>query len=128
MSRSRIRHVKVSKSRDISGRYLLKNGPQSAELSVVEIPGDRVKITGSALWGEQREFGPNVGTIAFETPILPGPRVVFTDTVASHGKPTAEYRLEIAFDINLAFATEQSAPGYFGLNVSFGGEYRRVKD
>jgi hypothetical protein len=39
-----------------------------------------------------------------------------------------EYRLELHFERGRIDATEKYVIGYFGLNVSFEGEYRKVSD
>lgn len=105
---------------DISGRYIRETDYESAELEVTLLENNQVHITGVALWGTTREFGPNIGEIDFEAPLKEG-RVEFTDSTLGE-----EYKLEIRFENGRAFAKEQYVVGFFGMNVSFEGEYARV--
>jgi hypothetical protein len=49
-------------------------------------------------------------------------RAVFSDK--SIGRD--EYRLELQFQGDKLIATERYVVGYFGMNASFEGEYRRI--
>ena len=105
----------------IEGRYVRESNSDSAELNVSLAEGDRVRVAGLALWGRTNPHGPNVGQIDFEARLHLN-KVVFRDDQY----PQGPYTLALTFTETGATAEEQAAPGYFGVNVSFAGEYRRV--
>lgn len=113
--------VKVRAPGDVSGHYVREGKNMSAELDVELLPGGRVHVAGLALWGIVTSMGPHTGQLDFEAP-LEGSKVVFRRCTQA-GK---EYKLDITFEENNAIATEQQAAPYFGMNVSFEGDYRRV--
>jgi hypothetical protein len=106
---------------DVSGRYVRETDHESAELQVALLPNSRVHVTGISLWGTKREFGPNIGQLDFQSSLADGV-TTFEDRIARGDC----YRLEIAFRGRKAFVAEQYVVGYFGMNVSFEGEYERV--
>lgn len=108
---------------DISGRYVRETEYETAELDVKTLPGGLVSVTGIALWGTKREYGPNIGQLDFRAPVADR-RVEFLDLTPGGD----EYRLEIRFENGRAIAKEQYVVGYFGMNVSFEGEYRRIEE
>jgi hypothetical protein len=103
---------------DVSGHYIRDGDFSSAELQVSSLSNGNVRVTGLALWGKNREFGPNLGELDFEAEVTNG-RVVYTD------KSVRDYRLELQFNGDRLVAAENSL-GPFGANVSFEGEYRRI--
>ncbi len=106
---------------DASGHYVREGDFSSAELQVSTLLNGDVRVTGMAVWGKTREYGPNLGELDFEAEVRDD-RAVFSD--ASLGGD--EYRLELQFDGDRLIATEKYIVGYFGMNVSFEGEYRRI--
>ena len=110
----------------IEGRYIRETDSETAELEVTVLADNRAKIVGSALWGKNRKYGPNIGELNFEAPVIDGHVVVYTKHSPSITENQDEYRLEIVFEENRTTAKERSAPGIFGMNVSFGGEYHRM--
>src|SRR5712692_5383173 len=107
---------------DISGHYIREGEYESAELEVRVLPSTRVHVTGLALWDRKREYGPNIGELDFEALLEQG-KVVFRDRTAAGD----DYRLELMFEDGRAVAREQYVIGYFGMNVSFEGEYQRLE-
>ena len=105
----------------VSGKYVRETDCEVAELEVTEQPEGTARVVGWAVWGTKREFGPNLGDIEFEAPLVDR-TVTFVDERRT-GEP---YRLEIRFEASGAVAREQYAAGYFGMNVSFDGTYRRL--
>jgi hypothetical protein len=104
----------------ISGQYIRTGaGTDSAELMVHELPEGRVRIVGEALWGTNREYGPNIGTLDFIAELR--------DTTAEfEDKPSwsdVPYRIKLSFSQAGMQVVEQLSPGYFGMNVTFGGSY-----
>jgi len=106
---------------DVSGHYVREGEFSSAELQVTPLLNGNVRVTGMALWGKTREYGPNFGELDFEAELTNG-RVVFTDRSVGD----QDYRLELQFDGDRLVATERYVVGYFGMNASFEGEYRRI--
>jgi len=106
---------------EVSGRYVRKGKNEEAELSVTALADNKVRIKGLALWDTGSEGGPHTGDLDFEAPLTDG-RVYFTDRY----DPAHPYRLRIDFQKDRLKVTETNSAGYFGLNVSFEGEYRRV--
>lgn len=105
----------------VSGKYVRETDSEYADLEVTEQPTETVRVVGWAVWGTKREFGPNLGDVEFEAPMVDR-TVTFVDERRT-GEP---YRLEIRFEASGAVAREQYAVGYFGMNVSFDGTYRRL--
>lgn len=105
---------------EISGRYVRKDRFEEAELQVRLLPGKRVEVEGYALWGTERPYGPNIGELEFESTVESSTTVYRDETAET------DYELELRFGEGKIEASEQSAPGRFGLNVSFEGEYQRV--
>lgn len=106
---------------NISGHYVRESQHESAELEVSLLDENRVRVTGLALWGTTRKYGPNIGELDFEAPIERG-LVQFRDQTWKG----EEYLLELTFENERLVAGEHCSGSYFGLNVSFGGEYQRV--
>lgn len=105
---------------DISGRYVREDEFEQAELNVRLLSGNRVQVEGYAIWGTDRPFGPNIGDLDFESTV-DSSTTIHRDRVSGE-----DYELELKFGEGKIEAQEQDAPGRFGLNVSFEGEYRRV--
>lgn len=106
---------------DVSGHYVREGEFSSAELQVTTLLNGNVPVTDMALWGKTRDYGPNFGDLDFEAELENG-RALFSDR-NTRGE---EYRLELQFDNDRLVATEQYVVGYFGMNASFEGEYRRI--
>ncbi|MGA8807003.1 MAG: hypothetical protein WB973_03925 [Thermoanaerobaculia bacterium] len=109
-----------ARGRDISGHYERPGENDQATLDVKQLPGNRIKVTGIALWNTKNEkYGPNIGELEFEAD-LKDDTVVWTD---SDG-----YRITIRFSRKALDVTEHGADGHFGMNVTFAGHYSRTKD
>ncbi len=113
--------VKIRLEEDVSGHYVREGEFESAEIKVSNLPDGNLQISGLALWGKTQKRGPNIGELDFEAE-LRNNKVTFSDDKYS-GK---EYHLELAFQENRLVATEKNIIGVFGMNVSFGGEYKRI--
>jgi hypothetical protein len=117
-----ISDTKVAVRHGVSGRYICEGESESAEIQVLELSNGNLRISGIALWGKTREYGPNIGTLDFEAE-RNGNKVVFTNM-----HDDQEYRLELTFDGDKIIATEQNVRySGFGMNVSFEGEYRWIE-
>ncbi|HHV55876.1 MAG TPA: hypothetical protein GXX55_10580 [Firmicutes bacterium] len=118
-----INRVRVHPIGDISGRYIRDAAYENAELQIDVVAPNRARVIGFALWGTNRECGPNIGELDFEAPICDG-KIVYT------GKPLRgkrRYKLQLTFQQDRLIAEENAAVGYFGLNVSFAGQYVRIE-
>lgn len=113
--------VEVAPSDHISGHYIRDGEFESAELDVRLIGRNRVKVEGFALWGKTRYYGPNIGELDFEAP-LRNNRVRYRK---KYEKNT--YELKLTFRESGLTAQENFAIGFFGLNVTFQGEYEKVQ-
>ena len=102
-------------ARDVSGHYERNGENDQASLDVTMLSGDRVKVTGIALWNTKNEkYGPNIGELEFEATLK-------NDTV-SWSDPDG-YMIMIRFSRKALDVTEHAAGGHFGMNVTFAGRY-----
>jgi hypothetical protein len=107
-----------ARGRDISGHYERPGENDEASLDIKPLPGNRVKVTGIALWNTRNEkYGPNIGELDFEAD-LKNDTVIWTDTDG--------YRITIRFARKALDVTEQGVGGHFGMNVTFVGRYTRT--
>jgi hypothetical protein len=106
----------------IEGRYVREANEDSAELQVKLVGKERIHVSGLALWGKTQSRGPNLGQLEFEAPLESRRKATFTDSTYRLGS----YRLSLQFAEEGLIAEETPAPGYFGLNVSFAGQFRRL--
>jgi hypothetical protein len=116
----RIGEVEVQARATVAGRYVRVGDFDSAELKVEDLGEGRVRITGLALWGKGREYGPHIGELLFETTLLNN-GANFVQKVGD-----ATYSLQLQFFGDGLLAKERYVVGYFGMNVSFDGLYQRV--
>ncbi len=93
----------------------------NAEFDISFLGGKLIQVKGFALWGEEGEFGPNFGELDFVTEVS-GNKARFTDTLSND-----EYAIDFEFLGNRLITKEKLLIGYFGHNVYFDGEYRRLK-
>ncbi len=112
------KHVNV----DIfTGTYYRGNDFESSELVITYIGGNLIQVKGFAIWGKNREYGPNIGELDFMT-ILNKNKALFIDKSLEK-----VYRLDIEFFGDRLLVKEDNVYGYFGMNASFGGEYYKHK-
>lgn len=111
-----------------AGQYIrLGNYSDSAEISLTPLPdsieGDkRYFISGMALWGMNREYGPNMGTVEFVGRIDErGSTNYIRDNGDRSAITTLHFRDDGSLEIN-----EENWIGEYGMNVSFIGTYRRA--
>jgi hypothetical protein len=109
-----------ARGRDVSGHYERPGENAQATLDVKMLPGNRVKVTGIALWNTKNEkYGPNIGELDFSAD-LKDDTVSWTDADG--------YRITIRFSRHALDAAERSVDGHFGMNVTFAGHYTRRAD
>ncbi|WP_037449911.1 hypothetical protein [Sphingobium chlorophenolicum] len=111
-----------------AGQYIrLGSGKDSAEISLTPLPDSiegekRYFISGYALWGAHREYGPNMGTLEFVGEIDSHQRMTF---IRGDGDERAISTLTFHDDGTLE-VDEENWIGQYGMNVSFIGMYRRA--
>jgi len=109
-----------ARGRDVSGHYERDGENDQASLDVTALSGDRVKVTGIALWNTKNEkYGPNIGELDFEA-TLKNDSVTWS---AADG-----YTITIRFSRKALDVTEHSAGGHLGMNVTFAGHFERTAD
>ncbi len=107
-----------ARGHDVSGHYERNGENEQASLDVTMLPGDRVKVSGIALWNTRNEkYGPNIGELAFVAAIK--------DDVV-YWSDTDGYGIVIRFSRQALDVTERAAGGHFGMNVTFAGRYTRT--
>ncbi|MCP5061383.1 MAG: hypothetical protein GY936_02845 [Ignavibacteriae bacterium] len=104
-----------------TGTYSRWNEYESSDLEVTYLGGNKIHVKGNALYGKTKEFGPNIGQIDFITEIKIN-KATFIDKLFNE-----EYKLELEFLGDKLIADEKYVIGYFGMNVSFEGEYYKLK-
>ncbi|HEY4642248.1 MAG TPA: hypothetical protein VII75_12960 [Thermoanaerobaculia bacterium] len=107
-------------ARGRDGHYERPGENDEASLDIKSLPGNRIKVTGIALWNTRNEkYGPNIGELDFEAD-LKDDTATWTD---SDG-----YRITIRFSRNALDVSERAADGHFGMNVTFAGHYTQTGD
>lgn len=104
----------------IPGHYIRDGKFESAELRIQRLTDGRYHISGLALWGTQREHGPNLGELDF-IGSLKGDTIEYSWTYPD-GK---EYRAWLQFAEDRLAVNEENWVGFFGMNVNFSGEYAK---
>jgi hypothetical protein len=104
-----------------SGHYEREGGVEGAELDIKYLGNNVILVKGLALWGKKNQYGPNIGELDFEVAIHNN-KATFMDRL--HG---TEYKLHLIFNGNHLLAEEIGISGYFGMNVTFAGEYVNIK-
>lgn len=108
----------LARNRDVSGHYERNGENDQASLDVTMLPGDRVKVSGVALWNTKNEkYGPNIGELEFEAAVK--------DDVVTWSDADG-YSVVIRFSRKAADVTEHAIGGHFGMNVTFVGHYLRT--
>ncbi|MBU1725611.1 MAG: hypothetical protein KJ892_17335 [Gammaproteobacteria bacterium] len=105
---------------DPSGDYIRTAVNDSAEIQVRRMENGQFHITGLALWGTQREYGPNLGELDFIAH-LSGDTLLYAEPHHS-----GVYQLSIRFTDSGLIAIDQDHLGFFGFNVNFSGEYAQA--
>lgn len=107
----------------VNGQYIrIDSGSSSAELTVRVLPNGDIRVIGEALWGTNREYGPNIGTLDFLAE-LDGESAVFEDRSLGDNRP---YIARLTFTNGSLVVEEENPAGYFGMNVSFAGTYAKA--
>lgn len=105
----------------IAGQYIREIGRESAEVRVSRLQNGRFHVGGLALWGTDREYGPNLGELDFIGE-LDGQCLRYQ---WEHGDGLL-YRAVLTFRADGLYITEENWIGVYGMNVTFAGNYERV--
>jgi len=107
----------------ISGHYIRAGDFESADLRIQLMADGRYHISGLALWGKGRQFGPHLGELDFIAEMR-------ADTIEySSAHPMSEgkrYQAVLRFSEGYLTVTEENSAGNFGMNVNFLGEYEKA--
>ena len=109
-----------------AGQYIRVNG-EGADLTLTPLPDDcegrpRYAVTGFAVWGTDREYGPNMGGLAFTGAV--NDNAIEEDIYYPFRNDA--HRVKIEFDGDAIILTEENWFGIYGHNVTFAGEYRKA--
>jgi hypothetical protein len=114
----------VRRNSMIDGRYIrLEDGESSsAEIIISRIASrhSQYHVSGFALWGKKREYGPNIGEFDFIMELAED-RFVYSGKVGNHGP----HRMEIKIDGDVLSVSEENWLGQYGMNVHFMGTYKK---
>jgi len=115
----------------VAGHYIrIGTGRDSAEMEFTPLPDGmegtpRYFVSGFALWGTDREYGPNMGECGFVLEVEDG------NASAYHGAEGYSIRarfVQFASSAEEVLVVEEEGHlGRYGAGVTFAGEYRRVR-
>ncbi len=106
----------------ISGHYIRAGEYESAELKIQRLADGRYHVTGNALYGTHREYGPNIGELDFIGE-LAGDTIEYRWSYPSENK---KYRALLQFSEDGLAVIEDNWVGIFGMNVNFTGHYYKA--
>lgn len=109
---------------DIAGHYVGGSPEAGADVSVVVIGSNRIRVLGHAYWGASHPNGPNIGILELDGSSISPSLFELTDVLSSG--TVVRFRLEFVHDGLLI--SEENSLGYFGINVTFRGTYRKEGD
>lgn len=108
----------------VIGHYIRVEG-NSADILVSRLLDGRYHISGCALWGEGREYGPNMGFLDFVGDMKED-CIEYKYWADYSDEPGPHYRADFLFSENELQINEQPfSIGMFGMNVSFKGTYKK---
>ncbi len=110
--------AKVSAMTSIEGKYI-RLGGESGEIQLTALPisPERFHVSGFALWGESREYGPNMGELDFSANLSDG-------VIRYMGAQMfPDYKITIKVLENSLEVEEDNFMGVHGMNVTFSGKY-----
>ncbi|MGB9190436.1 hypothetical protein [Acinetobacter sp.] len=103
------------------GCYIRDGEYESAEINIEPISENNIQVTGLALWGKTREFGPNLGELSFTGQVIDN-KIFFQESGEEN-----PYWIKLIFLQDTLMIEENAFTGYHGMNVTFKGTYHRVK-
>ena len=120
--------LRTPPSDPFAGQYIrLDSGSDSADISFTPLPDSiegqvRYFVAGYALWGAERERGPNMGTLEFVGEVDEKGRMVYRR--GDPADPTITF-IQFLPEGHLVI-DEENWIGEYGMNVNFEGAYRRL--
>jgi hypothetical protein len=112
-----------------AGQYIRVGGEKvaSAEISLTPLRDNlegnpQYAVSGAALFGINREFGPNLGDLTFIGVLINGV-IEHSEAQAAGNNP---YRIRLSFSDGQLTVEEDNALGRYGMGVTFRGDYRRT--
>lgn len=121
--------VSVPASDPYAGKYIrVGSESDSSEIIVTPVPDSnlgeaRYVITGFALYGIDRESGPNMGTLEFLAAMDEPGQLIFSRDTFGYGAAITTLNFHDSGSLSIE---EININGQYGFNVSFGGEYQRA--
>lgn len=105
----------------ISGHYIRDGNSDSAELKIQRLSDGRYHVSGLALHGKEREYGPNLGELDFI-----GELEVNTLKYSASYVADEEYRVTLTFEGDRLAVVEENYFGVYGVGVTFNGAYEKA--
>lgn len=118
--------ITVPKADPYAGQYIREGrSNDSAEINVTPLPDGSeayptYAVTGLALWGTNRENGPNLGELSFIGTVENG---VIKHVLNGYDPP---HIISLRFENDRLIVEEENWLGTYGMNVFFFGEYDRA--
>ena len=106
--------------RNMCGHYIREGLRDSAEFKVRHIERDTFYVEGTALWGTDRDFGPNIGHLEFEGN-AGDYELRFCDSYRG-----ADFEAILRFGDESLVVEERGFNARGGMNVTFEGEYAKA--
>ncbi len=109
----------------LAGQYIrIGTGIDSSEIVLTPLPDSaeqiaRYFVSGFAIVGAEREFGPNMGECGFVLEIEEGR--------SAHYSAQDGHRMVFTFEEGILLVHEEGEMGIYGMGVTFDGTYRRVR-
>ena len=102
---------------EVAGHYIRSGNFESADLTIKRLDDGRYHISGLALWGTSRKFGPHLGELDFVAE-LQGDMIIHTEAFSGRA-----YAAILRFSDGRLSISEENWSGMFGMNVNFSGDY-----
>ncbi|MFN4228048.1 MAG: hypothetical protein ACK4F0_07930 [Candidatus Ratteibacteria bacterium] len=107
----------------VEGFYIRDGIDEYAELEVIHLTDEKIRLKGYAFWGTNNIGGPHIGELDFECE-LKDRIAVYSEKFEWEERP---YWIRLVFTAMGVKVEERNVVGHFGMNVSFAGEYVRIK-
>ena len=111
-----------------AGSYTrIDSGQNSAELTLTPLPDSyeedvQYYVSGLAIWGADRPYGPNLGTIELVGRMTDERQIIHCETFGENQTVTT---LSFAGDGVVTVREETRGVGAYGMHVTFEGTYQR---
>lgn len=112
-----------------AGHYTrINSGSDSAEIEITPVPDGvegypRYFVSGLALWGSEREFGPNIGELSLVMTMSDDGELWVNDYTPGRNEP---HKVRFLFENGKLTVAEENYIGVYGMGVTFEGEYSRA--